>query len=82
MFLLLILDDYSFSSKVVGTGFSGPVRLATHKQTSKECAIKRYDKNAADFERVSISRCKGFRVKHTIWLLHSTDDFLLFYVGM
>lgn len=68
--ILLFSEDYAFSTKIAGTGFSGPVRVATHIKTKKLCAVKRYDKTSADPERVKHDGLEIkpdiFRVSHLV----------------
>lgn len=54
-----ITDDYTFSKKIAGTGYSGPVRLATHNATNKLCAVKRYDKDAANLEQIEFLKSEA-----------------------
>eukprot|EP00927_Polykrikos_kofoidii_P012447 TRINITY_DN15363_c0_g4_i1.p1 TRINITY_DN15363_c0_g4~~TRINITY_DN15363_c0_g4_i1.p1 ORF type:complete len:604 (-),score=83.61 TRINITY_DN15363_c0_g4_i1:161-1972(-) len=37
--------DFEFSSKVLGTGYSGVVRLAKHKKSKQEVAVKQFSKH-------------------------------------
>ncbi|CEM31033.1 unnamed protein product [Vitrella brassicaformis CCMP3155] len=49
-----IQDDYAFCDKVLGTGFSGPVRLAVNRTTNKRYAVKPFNKKAANKERIDL----------------------------
>uniref|UniRef100_A0A0G4HV92 non-specific serine/threonine protein kinase n=1 Tax=Chromera velia CCMP2878 TaxID=1169474 RepID=A0A0G4HV92_9ALVE len=47
-----IHEQYEFDKKVLGTGFSGPVKLAVDKQTGRKVAVKPFIKAGAKRDRV------------------------------
>uniref|UniRef100_A0A0G4HV52 Calmodulin n=1 Tax=Chromera velia CCMP2878 TaxID=1169474 RepID=A0A0G4HV52_9ALVE len=50
-------DDYRFMhDRVIGTGFSGPVRLAKDKGTGEEVAVKTFFKKGMTEERIDLLR--------------------------
>eukprot|EP01066_Platyproteum_vivax_P010453 Platyproteum_vivax@DN4675_c0_g1_i1.p1 len=51
-----ISDDYTISGTVLGSGFSGPVRLVKHRRTGVECAVKVFNKKGGKPEKIEMLR--------------------------
>ncbi|XP_055388730.1 myosin light chain kinase A-like, partial [Condylostylus longicornis] len=51
-----IFDFYSFESKILGTGFSGPVRLAVDRKSGRKYAVKPFSKTGANKDKVNMLR--------------------------
>lgn len=51
-----ILEWYSFESKLLGTGFSGPVRLGVSKRSGRKYAVKPFSKIGANKDKVNMLR--------------------------
>jgi serine/threonine protein kinase len=48
--------EYVIEDKVLGTGFSGPVKLGTSKLDGKKVAVKPFNKRGATAERIRLLR--------------------------
>uniref|UniRef100_A0A0G4HDH8 Calmodulin n=1 Tax=Chromera velia CCMP2878 TaxID=1169474 RepID=A0A0G4HDH8_9ALVE len=52
----LLSEDYVLTEKVLGSGFSGPVRMAACRATGKKYAVKPFNKKGATKERLDLLR--------------------------
>lgn len=62
----LLEDDYTIQPKVVGSGMSGPVQLATCKADNKKCAVK-------SFKKKGLSTRKRAELKSEVEIYLSLD---------